>query len=153
MKPICLLFLLLSGISTNIKACVCKDWAFMPAVQQEHLNENDYKIITGKVIQVKRVVTKHKIYVQKMGIPYNLVTVQVIQSFGQKKIAETIVIRTGTNAFHDCGFPFQEGEKYLITLSARRRKNAYFTSVCVPTKSLSQAEGDLKFLTQNPPNK
>jgi hypothetical protein len=51
-----------------------------------------------------------------------------------------------TTPFDDCGYPFQQGETYLVYARRDEESNEIETSACTATKRLSDAGPDLPFL-------
>jgi len=137
--------------------CVCSDWAFMPAVNDKHLDEDNYQILSAKVIDIKSIT--EPLYSDTTGLSdyqkshkrtYNLITLSIIENYGSTITADTITIATGTMSALDCGFPFKKNKKYLITLSKNNDgQQRFWTSICVPTRKLKDAKEDIAFIEKN----
>ncbi|MEM6265290.1 MAG: hypothetical protein AAGI38_22505 [Bacteroidota bacterium] len=144
-------------LTINTFACVCYDWVMFPPVGAEHLDEEEYQIFIGEVIDIQvykrfsaRDTTDSIRNNYGSGIRFNQVTISVIKNYGQKVIADTIVVLTGTSGGLDCGFPFKKKQKYLITVPTKDKdQDYYYTSICLPTKRLSMSKEDQEFIENN----
>jgi len=74
------------------------------------------------------------------GVGTTTVTLQVSETW-KGAARETVDVQTGRDSGGGCGFPFREGEEYLVYASEDMS-----VSLCSGTKSLSEASTDLEVL-------
>lgn len=129
----------------------------MPPVEEKHLKEDRYQILTGRVLDIQKVsqplyidTTELTDFQKSQRNTYYLVTISIIKTYGHGISVDTIDIATGTMPSLDCGFPFEKNKEYLITLTTKNEDQEYYwTSICVPTKELSDAKKDMEFIVRN----
>ena len=132
-----ILFVILVSYS-KLFGCVCENFNFTPNIEEKHLKNLDF--ITGEVLYTKTI-RKRKTKRNRIAHDVTKVRIKIFKNFSNKK--RRITIWTASNHLA-CGFHFKKKNKYLVALA--KEKNKYKTSICLPTKELSQADEDLSFL-------
>ena len=154
MKLQTILFIALSILTADAFGCVCSDLNFSPSVESKYLDETNYQILTGKVLDIE--VSTMPLYKDTTDLTddqkkkkrvYHLATIVITKNYGGAITADTIDIATGAMPNLDCGFPFERNEEYLIILTAKEPDQEYFwTNICLPTKEIARAKGDIEFI-------
>ena len=138
----------------NSQACVCSDFNFFPSVSEEFLDQDEYQLFSGKVLNIEPITelrykdtTGLSDYEKSQTRRYQRVTVEVIKSYGNQITMDTIQIATGFGG-PDCGVTFfKKKKKYLITVGAKEESQENFwTSICVPNKELKKAKEEIAII-------
>ncbi|MFT4601998.1 MAG: hypothetical protein ACI857_002184 [Arenicella sp.] len=135
----------------NSQACVCSDFNFFPSVSEEFLDQDEYQMFTGKVLNIE--VIAQPTYKDTTGLSeyeksqtrrFQRVTIEVFKSYGNQITMDTIQIATGFGG-PDCGVSFfKKKKKFLFTVGTKPEGQEYFwTSICVPNKELKKAKEDI----------
>jgi hypothetical protein len=117
----------------EIYACKCAmESSKLPLEQQViHSLKESKAVFTGKVTAI-----------EKLTILSVKVTMKVDRVW-KKDLPETVILFTGVGK-GDCGYPFKEGESYLIYEDSS--SNSLVVNICSRTKLLSKADEELKIL-------
>ncbi len=128
MKRIALLLLFLAATSY---ACSCA-----PFQGYGELFDGSDLVFSGKVLSISRVYNG------------NLAEIEVEKYWKDSggKFSERITVQTGFGD-SDCGYNFRNGGQYLVYASARYDGETVHTGICSGTKPLSEAKGDLAWLS------
>ena len=129
----------------------------MPKVSEEHLDQSKFQLFTGKVLSIET--STMPLYSDTVGISeyqkeqtrtFKLITISVMESYGNEVQNDTIQIATGMGA-PDCGVTFfKKNKKYLFTVGTKDESQKYFwTSICVPNRELKKAQNEIEFIEQN----
>lgn len=132
---------LLFALSSFANACSCID---QKLPMSEILAKND-AVFTGKAIK--------KSSEKLIGSQFDVVEFRIAENY-KSASAKSVLVKTA-NQSAACGFPFEEGETYLVfayTFPDEKKssdaKVQYGTGLCSKTKAIKYAETDLQELNK-----
>ena len=129
---------IIAGMYSNYESTVC-DCLSVP-LNEERLEEYD-AVISGRIISDTLILSTSQ---QPQSPSHRQYLVSVNSVFKADSLFQEYVIKTGIGG-GDCGFVFKKNRSYLI-YAHRLKRDTLTTSICDPTKLLSQAEKDLRLL-------
>ena len=130
-------FLLIIFTIDHLKACDCNGTQSI----QEELKKSDV-VFTGKVISVSPIlISKHQRDYTHVLIKFSINS--IIKGDSNKIVEIKTAASTGM-----CGYPFRKGTEYLVyaTRVKENSKQILWSGLCDRTKSLSEAEEEIKEL-------
>lgn len=116
----------------GVFACSC----LMPGTPSEEFGKYDY-IFSGKVASIGYPIDAVGEEAYSLDIVFNVSIVW------QGLLGSEVHIRTAKDSAA-CGYPFNEGEEYLVYASGNESKKS--ANICSRTKLLSEANEDLEYL-------
>lgn len=142
MKPAILAALIVLSTGNRVFACTCISGSPpIPACQE--IKAKRTTLFVGKVEHIgsKTVLLPPNNFPVKMQI----ITFQVLEAFGASKDT-SLLITDWAPGNGSCGFPFVQGETYLVDSSLERDDNALHLNSCGYTTDVADAEDMLRFL-------
>ncbi|WP_181347609.1 hypothetical protein [Thalassobacillus sp. CUG 92003] len=142
MKSICatllsmitLIYIAFAALPSPVSACSCTE----PPPAQTAYKTND-AVFSGKIVKIEKEDSSG-------GLQSSLDPVKVLVEVDEtwKNASESQQIVATAESSASCGFPFEEGEEYLIY--ANEHDGELKTDLCSRTTSLDSAEGDMRIL-------
>ena len=129
----------LAGSAGRAEACTCAPESDVCGAASDYWRTA--AVFLGRVEAIERPAAKSA----PRYLLSRRVRLRVLESFrGSPAPGADAIVMTGSGG-GDCGYPFKEGEEYLVYASRRGESDQLSTSICTRTRAAMQATADLEY--------